>query len=122
MATSAAQSSLVDTRVIYCGDNLLQLRALPDSCIDLVYIDPPFNSDRLYETFWGETQERRSFEDRHESTEAYVRFMRDRCIELRRVLKNTGSFYCHCDWHASHYLKVMLDSVFGERAFRNEVV
>ena len=56
-------SSLLDTRVIYCGDCLEQLRKLPDRCIDLIYIDPPFNSNRNYEVFWGETKERRAFED-----------------------------------------------------------
>jgi len=50
-------SSLVDTRVIYCGDNLDQLKKFPDECIDLIYIDPPFNSNRNYEVFWGETKE-----------------------------------------------------------------
>ena len=49
-------SALVDTRVIYCGDNLEQLKKLPDACVDLIYIDPPFNSNRNYEVFWGETQ------------------------------------------------------------------
>src|SRR5437773_10841691 len=53
---SAAQpSALIDTRVIYCGDNLDQLRKLPDACVDLIYIGPPFNSNRNYEVFWGET-------------------------------------------------------------------
>ena len=115
-------SALVDTRVIYCGDNLEQLRKLPDGCVDLVYIDPPFNSNRNYEVFWGDTKEKRSFEDRHESTQAYVEFMRPRCVELARVLKKTGSFYYHCDWHASHYVKVMLDQIFGENCFVNEIV
>jgi len=115
-------SSLLDTRVIYCGDNLDQLRKLPDACVDLIYIDPPFNSNRNYEVFWGETQEKRSFEDRHESTHAYIEFMRPRCVELARVLKKTGSFYYHCDWHASHYVKVMLDQLFGESNFRNEII
>jgi DNA modification methylase len=55
-------SSLVDTRVVYCGDNLEQLAKLPPECIDLIYIDPPFNSNRNYEVFWGETKEKRSFE------------------------------------------------------------
>ena len=95
-------SALVDTRVIYCGDNLEQHRKLPDACIDLVYIDPPFNSNRNYEVFWGETREKRAFEDRHASTQAYIEFMRPRCLELARVLKKTGSFYYHCDWHASN--------------------
>ncbi len=116
------QSALVDTRVIYCGDNLDQLPKLPDGCIDLIYIDPPFNSNRNYEVFWGETKEKRSFEDRHASTAAYIDFMRPRCVELARVLKETGSFYYHCDWHASHYVKVMLDQIFGENGFVNEIV
>ena len=115
-------SSLVDTRVIYCGDNLDQLGKLPDACVDLIYIDPPFNSNRNYEVFWGETKEKRSFDDRHESTSAYIDFMRPRCVELSRVLKPTGSFYYHCDWHASHYVKVMLDQIFGENQFQNEIV
>jgi len=115
-------SSLVDTRVIYCGDNLDQLRNLPDACVDLIYIDPPFNSNRNYEVFWGETKEKRAFEDRHESTRAYIDYMRPRCVELARVLKKTGSFYYHCDWHASHYVKVLLDQIFGENCFQNEII
>jgi DNA modification methylase len=115
-------SSLIDTRVIYCGDNLEQLKKLPDACVDLIYIDPPFNSNRNYEVFWGETKEKRAFEDRHESTQAYIEFMRPRCVELARVLKQTGSFYYHCDWHASHYVKVMLDQIVGENNFQNEIV
>ena len=115
-------SSLLDTRVIYCGDNLEQLKKLPDACIDLIYIDPPFNSNRNYEVFWGETKENRSFDDRHESTQAYIEFMRPRCVELARVLKKTGSFYYHCDWHASHYVKVMLDQIMGENNFLSEII
>ena len=128
-------SSLLDTRVVYCGDNLEQLAKLPDACVDLIYIDPPFNSNRNYGPCrtgqcWGspreitfrathprchrrisrgETKEKRAFEDRHENTKAYIDYLRPRCVQLARVLKQTGSFYYHCDWHASHYVKVMLD-------------
>lgn len=122
VARTGKPSSLVDTRVIYCGDNLEQLKKLPDACVDLIYIDPPFNSNRNYEVFWGETKEKRAFEDRHESTKAYIEFMRPRCVEMARVLKDSGSFYFHCDWHASHYVKVMLDQIFGENNFQNEIV
>lgn len=115
-------SSLVDTRVVYCGDNLEQLKKLPDACVDLIYIDPPFNSNRNYEVFWGETKEKRAFEDRHASTQAYIDYMRPRCVELARVLKPTGSLYYHCDWHACHYVKVMLDQILGENSFVNEIV
>ena len=62
---SGRPSSLLDTRVVYCGDNLEQLAKLPDGCVDLIYIDPPFNSNRNYEVFWGETKEKRTFEARH---------------------------------------------------------
>ncbi len=118
----AKPSSLLDTRIVYCGDCLDQLKKLPDACIDLCYIDPPFNSNRNYEVFWGETKEKRSFEDRHASTKAYIEYMRPRCVEIARVLKKTGSFYYHCDWHASHYVKVMLDVIFGENNFINEII
>jgi len=68
MAKAAPKpSAVIDTRVIYCGDNLEQLRKLPDACVDLIYIDPPFNSNRNYEVFWGETREKRAFADRHAS-------------------------------------------------------
>jgi DNA modification methylase len=118
----ARASSLLDTRIIHCGDCLEQLRQLPDNCVDLCYIDPPFNSNRNYEVFWGETKELRSFEDRHESTRAYIEYMRPRCVEIARVLKKAGSFYYHCDWHASHYVKVMLDQILGEGSFINEII
>ena len=115
-------SPLTDTRLIYCGDNITQLPRFPNGCIDLIYIDPPFNSNRNYEVFWGETKEKRSFEDRHESTQMYIEFMRPRCVELARVLKKTGSFYYHCDWHASHYVRVMLDQILGENNFQSEII
>ena len=85
---SAKSSALVDTRVIYCGDNLDQLRKLPAACADLIYIDPPLNSNRNYEgpgrtgIIWGETKEKRAFEDRHESTRAYIDYMRPGCTQL----------------------------------------
>ena len=112
----------IDTSVIWCGDNLEKLKHLLDASVDLIYIDPPFNSNRNYEVFWGETKEKRAFEDRHASTQAYIEFMRPRCVELARVLKPTGSFYYHCDWHASHYVKVMLDQILGENQFENEII
>ncbi len=77
-------SSLLDTRVIYCGDNLEQLKKLPDACIDLIYIDPPFNSNRNYVVFWGETKEKRAFEDRHAITATYIDYMRGaECLQTR---------------------------------------
>ena len=82
---------------------------LPAACVDLIYIDPPFNSNRNYEVFWGETKEKRAFEDRHENTKAYIDYMRPRCVQLARVPKKTGNLNYHGDWHASHHVKVMLN-------------
>jgi len=81
-------SSLLDTRVIFCGDNLQKLADFPDASVDLIYIDPPFNSNRNYEVFWGETREKRSFEDRHASTAAYIEFMRPRCLGLASLAQS----------------------------------
>ena len=114
--------SSLHTRVVYCGDNLHQLPKLPAACIDLIYIDPPFNSNRNHEVLCETTNETRAFADHHASTAAYLDFMRPRCLELARVLKPAGSFYYHCDWHASHYVKVMLDQILGEDSFINEIV
>ena len=71
-------SALIDTRVIYCGDCLDPQGGLPDDCVDLSYSDPPFNSNRNYEVFWGETKEKRAFEDRYASTAAYADCTRPR--------------------------------------------
>jgi DNA modification methylase len=113
--------SSLDIPAIYCGDNIDKLREMPSACVDLIYIDPPFNSNRNYEVFWPESGEKRRFDDRRKSTKAYIEYMQPRCIELARVLKPTGSFYYHCDWHACHYVKVMLDQIFGENNFQNEI-
>jgi DNA modification methylase len=90
----------LDTRVIYCGDNLEQLAKLPAACVDLIYIDPPFNSNRNYGqsltgTVWGEIKEKRAFEDRHENTKAYIDYMRPRCVQLARVLKKKSHYGYH---------------------------
>ena len=114
---------MVETNVIYCGDCLLKLKEIPSDSIDLIYIDPPFSSNRNYVAFWEE-QEKRHFEDRFENVTAYLDYMLPRIKELYRVLKPTGSFYYHCDWHASHYIKMLLDreDLFGYANFRNEVI
>ena len=110
------------TSIIYCGDNLQMLKEIPDESVDLIYIDPPFNSNRNYEAFWGDIQEKRAFEDRFGDAQHYIEWMRPRVLELYRVLKKNGSFYYHCDWHASHYVKIMLDQVFDFNNFQNEIV
>jgi DNA modification methylase len=159
----------VQTNVLYYGDNLDILRRyIADASVDLVYLDPPFNSNRDYNVIFKDESGRKSdaqllaFEDtwhwgpdaeaqyayltntarnqgRVPSTVstivaalragigenqmmAYLVEMAVRLVELHRVLKPTGSLYLHCDPTASHYLKVLLDQIFGPECFRSEVV
>ncbi len=151
-----------DNNRLYFGDNLNILREhLRDESVDLIYLDPPFNSHANYnvlfkspkgaespaqiEAFedtwhWNEQAEREFTELVHQSNTsvsemiqalrrflgendmmAYLTMMANRLLELHRVLKPTGSLYLHCDPTASHYLKVVLDGVFGKGNFRNEI-
>lgn len=148
---------------LFYGDNLDILRNhFPSDCIDLVYLDPPFNSKADYNVLFKEksgeqsTAQIQAFSDfwqwnteaKHaydylatqSSSEvsdlitslhgflgendmfAYLVMMGERLLELHRVLKPTGSLYLHCDTTASHYLRLLLDGVFGPKNFRNEIV
>ena len=147
---------------LYYGDNLDVLRRhVDDESVDLVYLDPPFNSNANYNVLfaakdghqaaaqiqafedtwrWDESAARQFADtveaggsvadvllafERFLSTSdmlAYLAMMAPRLIELRRVLKPTGSLYLHCDPTASHYLKLLLDAVFGPENFRNEII
>ena len=147
---------------LYYGDNLDILRRyVADASVDLVYLDPPFNSAQTYNAFFQEkdgtaaASQIKAFEDTwhwnqeseavynalteqpgkvSEVMQAFLTFlgrndmmasltmMAPRLVELRRVLKLTGSLYLHCDPTASHYLKLLLDAVFGLKSFRNEII
>jgi len=116
---------------VYCGDNLDVLREFPDVCIDLIYIDPPFFSGKQYDIVFGDEWALQAFDDTfklddddEESTkmEKYLNFMELRIREIHRVLKPTGSFYLHCDFHAGHYLKILCDKIFGINNFGNEII
>jgi site-specific DNA-methyltransferase (adenine-specific) len=150
---------------LYYGDNLPILRNheyFPNECVDLIYLDPPFNSSRSYNVLfkdesgrdsdaqitafedtwhWGQTAEE-TFHDIVKNAPpqvvaatnalrwlvganqmmAYLVMMTARLVELHRVLKPTGSLYLHCDPSASHYLKIILDAIFGPQNFRNEII
>jgi site-specific DNA-methyltransferase (adenine-specific) len=151
------------TNVLYFGDNLEILRKyIPDNSVDLVYLDPPFNSKKDYNILFKENggveseAQIKAFTDTWHWTQAaentyhevvtkgplkvgkligalhdsignndvtaYLVMMTIRLVELHRVLKPTGSLYLHCDPTASHYLKLVLDQIFGVRNFRNEIV
>lgn len=101
------------TNTIYCGDNLDVLSRFPENSVDLIYADPPFFTEQPYEILWKNGYERRQFEDRWAGgIENYVKWMEPRLHDCHRVLKNTGSMYLHCDWHAGHRLQVAMDKIF----------
>lgn len=147
---------------LYYGDNLDVLRLhIADESVDLVYLDPPFNSNANYNVLFAErdgtkaASQIRAFEDTWQWDEgaaracqevieaggkvseamqafrtflgdsnmmAYLAMMAPRLVELRRALRPTGSIYLHCDPTASHYLKMLMDAVFGAQCFRNEII
>ncbi len=99
------------------------MRQLSSNSVDLIYIDPPFFSGRQYNVMWGDANEMRSFNDIWEDgMPGYLIWLNARLYEMKRLLKSTGSIYVHCDWHASHYIKVEMDKIFGYENFKNEIV
>ena len=105
------------------GDNLEILRTIATETVDLIYLDPPFFSSRNYEVIWGDKGEVRSFEDRFSGgIDHYIAWLKERVIEMYRILKPTGSIFLHCDWHADAYIRVqILDKVFGVNNFINNI-
>ena len=142
------------SNILYTGDNLYILHGMNSESVDLIYLDPPFNSKRMYLAPVGTKSAGASFKDmwtwadvndayleqlagnypdlvkfiesidslHGKSMMAYITYMTQRLIELHRILKPTGSLYLHVDPTASHYLKLVLDRIFGKRNFRNEIV
>ncbi len=105
------------------GDNLHVMRSLLSNSIDLIYIDPPFFSGRNYNIVFGDANEVRSFTDIWEGgMPGYLIWLNARLLEMKRLLKPTGSIFVHCDYHAAHYIKIELDKIFGYDNFRNEIV
>ena len=141
-------------QTIWTGDCLDVMRGMNSASVDLIYLDPPFNSNHDYAAPIGSQAAGAEFKDtwglddvkivwhgeiKHEhpglyalltatreihgdSMTAYLTYMAIRLMEMRRVLRLTGSIYLHCDPTASHYLKLLMDSVFGRRHFQNEIV
>jgi site-specific DNA-methyltransferase (adenine-specific) len=142
------------TNTLYTNDNLFILNGMNSNLVDLIYLDPPFNSKRFYSAPIGSKAAGSSFKDmwtwedvneayleilaekypaltefiasigviHSEAMKSYLTYMAQRIIEMHRVLKDTGSLYLHCDTTASHYLKIVLDEIFGKNNFRNEIV
>ena len=141
-------------KTIWTGDNLDILRGLNSASVDLIYLDPPFNSNRNYAAPVGSAAAGAAFKDtwtlsdldtawmglvadqqpalyqalaaagltHGKGMQSYLCMMAVRLLEMRRVLKDTGSIYLHCDPTASHYLKLLMDSIYGARNFRSEII
>jgi DNA modification methylase len=106
------------------GDNLEIMKKMDSESVDLIYLDPPFFSNRNYEVIWGDKGEIRSFQDRWAGgIDHYIAWLKERVEEMHRILKRTGSIFLHCVWHANAYIRVhILDRIFGEKNFRNEII
>ena len=141
-------------RTMWTGDNLPIMRGMNSECVDLIYLDPPFNSNRTYSAPIGSQAAGAAFKDtwtledvdvawhgeiaeqnpavyavigaageaHGKGMKSYLIMMAVRLLEMRRILKDTGSLYLHCDPTASHYLKLLMDAVFGRGNFRSEVI
>ena len=146
--------SSLKNRTIFTRDNLEVMRGMADECIDLIYLDPPFNSnhdyaapigsqaagaefkdtwtlDEMDDAWHGEIAEEHpglyglltATENIHgKSMKAYLIYMAVRIMEMKRILRPTGSIYLHCDPTASHYLKLLMDEVFGKKNFKREII
>ena len=144
----------IPNRAIYTGDNLEILRGINSDSVDLIYLDPPFNSNKLWAAPIGSDAAGAAFKDtwtlsdldeawlgevadvhpavytvidaagltHGKGMKSYLCMMAVRLLEMHRVLKNTGSVYLHCDATAGHYLKLVMDSIFGRSNFRSEIV
>ncbi|MBA4420621.1 MAG: site-specific DNA-methyltransferase [Anaerolinea sp.] len=124
---------------IYFGDNLPILQSMPSESVDLIYIDPPFNTGRSQsrtqiKTAQSELGDRVGFQGKRYQTvkvgsrgyldifDDYLAFLEPRLVEARRLLKSNGSLYFHIDYREVHYCKVMLDDIFGRESFLNEII
>ncbi len=138
-------------RTVWTADCLYVLRGMNSECVDLIYLDPPFNSKANYAAPIGSKAAGAEFKDTWtlsdidvewidqiekqepalyqvllaavtDSDKSYLVYMAIRLLEMRRILKDTGSIYLHCDPTMSHYLKLVMDAIFGRKNFRNEIV
>ena len=103
------------------NDCLIEMKKIKDNSIDLIYLDPPFFTQTEQK---GVTKDNTtiSFNDKWYNLEDYLNYIKERVIEIRRILKDTGSIFLHCDKIASHYLRVMLDEIFGMNNFQSDIV
>ncbi len=108
--------------MIFQGDCLREFKKIDDKSVDLVYLDPPFFTQKKHSLKPRDNSKEYSFDDTWENIESYKNYIQERLVECKRVLKDTGSVFLHCDRTASHYLRVALDEIFGIPNFQSEIV
>ena len=145
------ETTNIKPKTIFTGDNLPIMRGMNSESVDLIYLDPPFNSNANYAAPIGSAAAGAEFKDTWtlddvdnawldlietkypalnrvihaamtNSDKSYLIYMAPRLLEMKRILKDTGSIYLHCDSTMSHYLKLVMDAVFGKRNFRREII
>lgn len=104
------------------GNCLDKIKEIIDLSVDLVYIDPPFFTQKTHSLKTRDNKKEYFFDDTWNSLEDYLHFMRGCLFECKRILKDTGSIFLHCDKSASHYLRVLLDETFGYENFQSEII
>jgi len=104
------------------GDCLEEVRKLSPESVDLIYIDPPFFTQKTHSLTSRDRKTKFEFSDEWDSLADYIEFLRIRLKEFRRVLNATGSLFFHCDANASHHIRCLLDEVFGDAMFRSEII
>lgn len=115
-------SLLKMSKLVIHADCLKGLKKLKTGSADLIYLDPPFFSQRKQSLKTKNGQHQYEFDDRWGSIHEYVDYLGQRLEECHRVLKNTGSLFLHCDSSASHYLRIELDRIFGSELFQSEII
>jgi site-specific DNA-methyltransferase (adenine-specific) len=107
---------------VLAGDCFHVLDSIPDGSVDLIYLDPPFFSQRKHQLKVRKGDKTYEFQDEWTDIQEYIQFLKLRVEKCRRKLKDSGSLFLHCDRSASHYLKVMLDEIFGYEQFQSEII
>lgn len=107
---------------IILGDCLGKLKRIKNNSIDLIYLEPPFFTQKIQKGLMRSTEKVLEFSDSWENINEYLEYIKERLIEMKRVLKDTGSIFLHCDKTASHYLRVLLDEIFGVTNFQSEII
>tara|TARA_R110000868_G_scaffold132235_2_gene342874 strand:+ start:856 stop:2064 length:1209 start_codon:yes stop_codon:yes gene_type:complete len=112
----------MEVNKIYQGDCIKRLSQLESNSVDLIYFDPPFFTQKKHSLVTRDDSKKYEFSDSWKSLNDYLSLIESCLIECKRVLKNTGSVFLHCDKVASHYIRATLDKVFGMKNFRSEII